>query len=326
MTEESNLSGDEISALLDGFLDTESAPPQQAAEVVRPFAFGKEGARSMSALPALDRMNEKLARAVRELLEPYVRAKLKVTAEPVQIRAFEDWQAEQREFTSLNLYNFKPLKGAILLGLEPEFVSRMVDAYYGGAGLPTMHQMKREFTATEEALLCRVSDALVGVLADHWADILPVRPQLRARETNASYANLVRGDEAIAIARFDLRSGDSDATTLDILYPVAALRAVEKELALKSRAEASGRGEVWRERLEAAIGEVRVDARTVLARPSLTLGELMELKEGDIIPVSLPAQVPLIAQGHTVALGTIGEHEGRAAIKIEKIASGKAAA
>jgi flagellar motor switch protein FliM len=38
-----------------------------------------------------------------------------------------------------------------------------------------------------------------------------------------------------------------------------------------------------------------------------------------VIPVSLPAHVPLIVEGRRFAIGTIGEHDGRAALKIEKV-------
>jgi len=74
-----------------------------------------------------------------------------------------------------------------------------------------------------------------------------------------------------------------------------------------------------RERLGTAVGEIRIEARTVLARPELSLSELMQLQAGDIIPVSLSKHVPLIVAGRRIALGTVGEHDGRAALKIDKM-------
>ena len=70
---------------------------------------------------------------------------------------------------------------------------------------------------------------------------------------------------------------------------------------------------------DAAVGEVRIQARTVLARPELPLSELMQLQPGDVIPVSLPKSVPLIVAGRRVALGSVGEKDGKAALKIEKM-------
>ncbi|WP_129794311.1 flagellar motor switch protein FliM [Sphingosinicella sp. CPCC 101087] len=317
MTEPPTLSGDEIAALMNE-LHEPPAKPEGASHSPRPFAFGSDAARPMNALPALDRMNERMSRRLRDLLEPFVRAKPTVTAEDSTIRIFGDWKAEQPEFVSLSLYAFKPMKGAILLALQPEFVRRLVDCFYGGAG-DSPATPSREFTPTEESLLGRLADSVLADLATVWSEVMPARPQLRSRETNVEFATMARGDETVAVTRFVVKFGRAGASHIDIVYPVSSLRSVEQELLATSPEDVSARGEEWRERLLAAIGQVRVRARTVLARPDLSLAELMQLRPGDVIPISLPAQVPLLVEGRPIALGTIGEHDGRAALKIEKI-------
>lgn len=316
MTDNPSLSGEEIAALMSEVRD--GSPVFGASSAARPFAFGSEAARPMSALPALDRMNERMARRVRELVEPFARAKPTVAAEPTQVRPFAEWSAAQAEFSSLSLYSFRPLKGSVLLSIGPALVSRLVDAFYGGSGMPSQNA-SREFTGTEESLLARLAEGLVGALAEVWGEVIAVKPQLRSRETNVSFAAIAKGDEPVAVCRFTIVPGRGDPAPVEIVYPVAALRSVEAELAAKSTEEVSARGGEWRERLAAAVGSVRVKARTVLARPELSLAELMELRAGDVIPVSLPAHVPLLVEGRPVALGTIGEHDGRAALRIEKI-------
>ena len=315
MTQDPTLSGEEISALMS---EPEAAREGGASGPARPFAFGGEAPRTMSAIPAIDRLNERLVRRLRDVIEPFARVKPKVATEPCMIRGFAEWQAEQAEFTSLSLYAFRPMKGAILLKIDPEFVSRLVDAFYGGSGAQAPRRA-REFTATEESLLGRLTEALIGALAEGWSEIVPVRPQLRARETNAGFAGLAKADEMVALARFTIAPWAGHSSVVEILYPVAGLRSIEPELAAKSHDDATAKTGEWRERLGSAVGEVRIEARTVLARPELSLAELMQLQAGDIIPVSLSKHVPLIVAGRRIALGTVGEHDGRAALKIEKM-------
>jgi flagellar motor switch protein FliM len=317
MTQEPTLSGEEISALMSEPRDGEPRGPG-ASGPTRPFAFGGEAGRPMSALPAIDRLNERMVRRLREVIEPFARAKPRLAVEPTIVRSFADWQAEQPEFTSLSLYGFKPMKGSILIAIEPDFVSRLLDTFYGGTGAAATRR-SREFTATEESLLGRFCEALVGALAEVWSEVIPARPQLRSRETNVGFAGLGKADEPVAVSRFTIAAWPGQSATIDILYPVSALRSVEQELAAKVTDDASVRSAEWRERLGAAIGEVRIEARTVLARPELQLSELMQLQPGDVIPVSLSAHVPLLVGGRRIALGTVGEHEGRAALKIEKV-------
>lgn len=315
MTKDPTLSGEEISALM-----SEAREPRAggASGPARPFAFGGEAPRTMSAIPALDRLNERMVRRLRDVIEPFARVKPKVATEPVTLRAFAEWQAEQDEFTSLSLYAFRPMKGSILIKVDPEFVSRLVDAFYGGSGAQAPRRA-REFTATEEGLLGRLGEALIGALAEAWSEIVPVRPQLRARETNVGFAGLAKADEMIALARFTIAPWTGHSSVVEILYPVAGLRSIEPLLAARSHDDASAKSGEWRDRLGTAVGEVRIEARTVLARPELSLAELMQLQAGDIIPVSLARHVPLIVAGRRIALGTVGEHDGRAALKIDRM-------
>ncbi len=315
MSQDPNLSGEEISALM-----SEAQPPREggASGPARPFAFGGEAPRTMSAIPVIDRLGERMVRRLRDVIEPFARVKPKVATEPCAVRGFSEWQAEQAEFTSLSLYAFRPMQGAILLKIDPEFVSRLVDAFYGGSGAQAPRRA-REFTSTEEGLLGRLSEALVGALGETWSEIVRIRPQLRARETNVGFVALATADEPVAVSRFTIAPWAGYSSVIEILYPVAGLRSIEPELAAKVHDEASGRTGAWRDKLGSAVGEIRIEARTVLARPELSLSELMQLQAGDIIPVSLSRHVPLIVAGRRIALGTVGEHDGRAALKIDKM-------
>ena len=186
MSQDQTLSGEEISALMSEARESGSAGGGASASPARAFSLGGDAGRSMAAIPALDRLNERMVKKLRDVIEPFARVKPRVSTLPTEIRAFGDWRAEQNEFVSLSLYAFRPLKGPILLRIEPEFVSRLVDAFYGGKGTAPSRRA-REFTATEESLLGRLCEALIGALAEGWSEIIPVRPQLRARETNVGF-------------------------------------------------------------------------------------------------------------------------------------------
>ena len=93
MTQDPTLSGEEISALM-----SEARAPAEggASGPARPFAFGAEAPRTMSAIPAIDRLNERMVRRLRDVIEPFARVKPRVSTEPVMIRGFAEWQAERR--------------------------------------------------------------------------------------------------------------------------------------------------------------------------------------------------------------------------------------
>jgi flagellar motor switch protein FliM len=257
---------------------------------------------------------------LRDLFEPILRAKPRVDAAPAVLRTLRDWQAEQDVFQSLSLYNFKPLKGVLTLAIPGAFVSRLVDAFYGGAGIGA-DASHREFTRTEESLLARVSDGVVALLADGWREVAPIDPQLKSRETNVAAARIGQADESVVVCCFTIAPPQGVPAKIELVFPAAALRSVEGALATRSDEVACARGAEWREQLGATLAEVRIEARTVLARPELSLAELMQLKVGDVIPVTIPALVPLLVEGRAVAVGSIGEQDGKAALKIERVES-----
>ena len=293
----------------------EAAP---ASDGVQPFSFETEAFRPTAALPALDRLSERMARRVRDVVEPFAQVKPRVSASPVAIRRFESWRTEKPEFTSLHLYRFRPLKGGVLLAIDPDFIAWLVDAFYGGSG-SVQPKKAAEFTPTEERLLLRLVDALTNGLAEVWSEVLPVSLQLTSRETNTAYATLVRRDDPVAIARYTITTGTFRPTAIDILYPVSSLRVVEGELAAKMLDDGGFVGHEWRERMVAALGNVRVRARSVLARPTMKLTEVMRLQPGDVIPIEVPALIPLTVDGRVVAKGTIGEVGNRAALRIKNV-------
>ena len=293
----------------------EAAPPPSG---VQPFSFGTESFRPTAALPALDRLSERMARRVRDVIEPFAQVKPSVSASPVAIRRFENWRTEKPEFTSLHLYRFRPLKGGLLLAIDPEFISSLVDAFYGGNG-SALSKKATEFTPTEERLLIRLVDAITNALAEVWSEVMPVSLQLTSRETNTAYATLVRREDPVAISRYTISTGAFRPTEIDVVYPVSSLRTVEGELAAKMLDDGGFVGHEWRERMVAALGNVHVHACSVLARPTMKLPDLMRLAPGDIIPIDVPTLIPLTVEGRIVARGTIGEVGTRAALRIQNI-------
>lgn len=290
-----------------------------ASEAV-PYALGSESLRPGARLSGLDRLGERLARRLRDVFEPFVKVKPKVEAEAALTSRFDTWRDGLPEFTSISLYRLRPMKGGMLIAVSPDYVTRLVDAFYGGTGAsPSASARRREFTASEERLVGRLTEGVAAAVVEVWADIVALEPQLAARETNASYATLVRGDESVVVQRFAIAGGGPGASSIDLVFPLAAMRGYEAQLAAKVQSEQGGGDSEFRGRLARAIEGVTLPVRSVVARPTLSVRELLALKPGDVIPITLAPRVPLIVGNRRLAEGTIGEQEGRAAFQIETI-------
>jgi flagellar motor switch protein FliM len=297
-----------------------------ASVEAEPFALGAESLRPGARLAGLDRLGERLARRLRDVFEPFVKVKPKVEAATALTSRFDTWRDALPEFTSVSLYRMRPMKGGMLIAIAPDYVARLVDAFYGGTGAATGAAAKREFTAAEERLLGRVTEGIVAAVVEIWSEIVAIDPQLAAREINAGYATLVRGDESVVVQRFAIAGGGSGETSIDLVFPLAAMRAYEAQLSAKVHAEATSVDGEFRWRLARALEGVSFPVRSVVARPTLSVQELLALKIGDVIPITLAPRVPLLVGNRRLAEGTIGEQEGRAAFQIETIGANRGGA
>ncbi|WHO38266.1 FliM/FliN family flagellar motor switch protein [Sphingobium sp. AP49] len=288
---------------------------------VQSFAFGRGEAQAPVMLSGLDRLGEKLGRRIRALIEPISGIRPHVASQDAQVLEFGAWSAGVPAFCSLSVYRFLPLKGQVLLRIDASMISTLVDCFYGGIGnrpLPA----RGEFTPTEDRLISRLTETILARLVECWAEVLPLEPGLILRETGIGFAAAAQPGDQMVLQRFMVSLDRDREWPIDLVFPLAALRGVEALMGSKVASDEEHVDPVWQARVARRMRDIRLPARTVLARPNLSLAELMQLKTGDIIPVTIGRSLPLIVGDRIVAHGTIGEQDGRAAFQIEKLAQG----
>lgn len=288
---------------------------------VQSYAFGRGESQAPVMLSGLDRLGDKLGRRIRALIEPISGMRPHVTAQDAQLLDFADWSADVPDFASLSIYRLMPLKGQMLLRMDAAMISTLVDCFYGGIGNRPLPP-RGEFTPTEDRLIARLSESILARLVETWADILPLEPALVLRETGVSFTAAAQPGDQMVLQRFTISITRDQLWPVDLLFPLSALRAVEPLMGSKIPADDEAGDPVWQGRIARRMRDIRLPARTVLARPNLSLAELMQLKTGDIIPVTIGRSLPLIVGNRIVAHGSIGEQDGRAAFQIEKLVQG----
>lgn len=297
---------------------TVAADPDFDVPDVRSFTLGGEKVQSNAWGAGMARIGERFARRLRALIDPMVDAKSQVVVGEVETRRWDSWRADLPDFASLGLYRLRPMKGGMLIRIDPGFVSALLETVYGGPGR-AWNRPVMEFTPAEEKLLAKLHDGMVAGLTEAWSEIAPLQPAAVGHETNREFANAFRADEQVLIQHFTIAAGDIAPTDIAIAYSLAAMRAVEVQLTAKVHDDAGPADELWRLRMAGALQDVRLPVRSVLARPELSVSQLMALKPGDVIPITIPAAIPLLVANKRVAAGTIGEKNGLAAIQITSV-------
>lgn len=312
------LSEDEVLALMEGIANGSVATDGGVSPggEVRKFEFGANGMHQIGELHALQTLNERLARGLRQVFQKLLRFQPRIQAEPIEPKPFDHYLATiGSNFLSLNVVRMIPLRGNALVVLPAELISVLVDAFFGGKG-QVRQSRQSEFTPTEERIIHRLLEDMLTALGAAWEDIMGIRFSLLSSESHLHFANFVEGEEVVIATRFSVQIPGSGAFKVDILYPMQALKPLVPLLSSRIQSDHGPRNPFWQARLQEALLDIELPLRSILAEPSVTIGDLMTLAPGDILPIQVPEHVQLLIDRTKLADGTLGESNGTAAIQI----------
>lgn len=277
-------------------------------------ALGASNPNPFGDLVTLQHLSARLARSLRGVFEALLRRELRVWAEPLSVERFADYKAERGQ----GLAAWQPLamggaRARAQLVLDARLVFEMLDAFFGGDG-EAPNPLPQEFTPATEALVARLGQTIVAPLDAAWEPL--VRIGFRAVDAAIAAPADLGGDDPVVVTRFGLAAGDAKPQFVDLLYPIAALKPHSAALTVKVHGPAEAPEPHWRTGLTRAVMGVKLPVRSVLAEPVISLGRLMELKAGDVIPIEFGAEVPVMVAARRLGTGLVGTANGRAAVRL----------
>ena len=317
MSNEKILDQAEIDALLHG-VDTGavSTEPAPAPGEARGYDFANQVRIVRGRMPTLEMINERFARLNRVSLYNLLRRAPEVAVGTVQIKKFSEFVHSLHVPTSLNLVRFNPLRGTALIVLDPKLVFAVVDNFFGGSGRHAKIE-GREFTATEQRIIHLVLRSVFTDLHEAWSHVADLQLEYLQSEINPHFANIVSPSEIVVVTSFHIDL-DGGGGHLYITMPYAMIEPLREVLdagVASDRMEKDGR---WTQSLREEMEDAELDITTLVGRTSLSLGELLNLKPGDVLPCDFTGKVTLAAEDVPVFRGTLGTSRGHQAVKIDE--------
>jgi flagellar motor switch protein FliM len=239
-----------------------------------------------------------------------------VSAKPIDVVTSFGW-AEAADDHFLWQFSHSGRASPMALAMTPGLLRQLVDIFYGGTGARV--EMSKELSFAENRFAARYGDELAKLLAFAWRDAAQVASPLEARFTTARNPLAADGDGGVLVQPLALSGAPFGNATLLLACHADCMTdgaATSNAPLAPSLPPIDKR---WLHALHASLGSVSLPVTSVLARPEISVGRMLTLAVGDIIPLTLPRQVPVLVGGRTVASGTLGEVDGRVAINIETL-------
>ncbi len=307
-------------------MSTEEQENADSAETGKPrdkgvHSFATHQPDQLNMVPGFERVAKRFAGQVQDALEQLIAEKVEVVPVDTKLVAYQDWCDAQPDFLGMTKFHMPPCKGAMMLGVDPQLVSLLVDAYYGGGNAKSDREFV-EFTRMESQMFERVTGDFCSALGRAWGLYGEFETHVTGYERNPAYAAVAGPGDSVLKQSISITFPDTEALVVDLLYAMDGVRYLENLLEPSVGATGDQSNPIWQYEIQKAMSEVRLPVRSILARTIMTLPQVAELKPGDIIPIPPVRNLPLIIGEKVFARGSLGEQDGCAAYQIEKMERG----
>ncbi len=311
------LSQDEIDALLHGVDDGDIGPEEEVdAAGIKSYDLTSNDRIVRGRMPTLEMINERFARYTRISMFNFLRRSADVASGGVQIMKFGEYIHTLYVPTSLNLVKMRPLRGTALFILDAKLVFKLVDNFFGGDGRHTKIE-GREFTPTEVRVVQLILTQVFNDMMEAWSPVIPVEFEYVGSEVNPAMANIVSPSEVVVVSTFHIEL-DGGGGDLHLTIPYSMIEPMREVLDAGFQSDVDDVDERWQQSLREDILEAPVDIHGTLAQRDITLREVAALKTGDVIPIEIPEDFVLEANGIPIFTGKMGISNENLAVKIKE--------
>ncbi len=314
------LEQDEIDALLHG---VDSGAVSTAPKVadgpgsIKDYDFSSQTRIVRGRMPTLEMINERLARALRQSLYGMLRRSPDVTVQSMSTPKYSEYIPTLSVPTSLNLIRFLPLAGTGLLIFEARLVFALIDVFFGGSGRHAKIE-GRDFTPTENHLIEMLMEQVIAAAQEAWLALLPAKIEFINREINPHFANIVSPTEIVVVSRFHVDI-DGRGGEIHLVLPYSMLEPLKDTLRAGMQSDRADREERWSQVLRNELEESRVDITTQLGAAQTTVGKLIDMRPGDVIPIEFDGQVTILADGIPLFWGELGQQRGQQVVRLSQM-------
>ena len=313
------LSQDEVDALLKG-VTGESDEPESTDDGeggVRVYNLGTQERIVRGRMPTLELINERFARYLRIGLFNYMHRTTEISVGPIRVQKYSEFIRNLVVPTNLNLVAAKPLRGTSLFVFDPNLVFLVVDNMFGGDGRFHTRVEGRDFTPTEQRIIRGLLNVVFTEYSRSWKPVYDVTFEYIRSEMNSQFANIATPSEIVISTTFSLEFGGT-AADMHICFPYSMVEPIRDLLYSSMQSDQLSSDQRWIVMLRKQLKDAEVEIAAQLASTTVTLGQILKMKTGDIIPINIPDKIVVNVDHIPLMECRYGQQGGQYALKMER--------
>jgi flagellar motor switch protein FliM len=314
-----------LSALSSGSVDLEAISESAREDKIKLYDFRRPDKFSKDQLRAIQMIHESFARQVTTTLSTMVRAMVSAEVVSVDQLAYDEFVRSLVQPTTIAVLEMYPLTGNAVMELNPHLVFSIIDRMLGGKGEPL--RKARELTDIERTVVERVLLRMLELLEESWSTVVDVRFRFDSMESNPFFVQICPGTDMVLLVTLKVQVGETEGM-INLCVPYIVMEPMVDKLSSQHWFASTGRKDIQgvREILKNRLNAVVVPVALELGHTILSLQDIMQLQEGDVIRLDGTRGDPLgVRVGNRVKFyASPGTVDGAYAAKITEVLSGEA--
>lgn len=314
------LSQDEVDALLQGITGESQKLEQEEVPqgAIRDYDLASQERIVRGRMPTMEIINERFARNIRIGLFNFIRKSPEVSIGGIKVQKYSAFLREIVVPTNFNIVSVRPLRGSGLIVCDPNLVFAVIDALFGGAGKFHTRIEGRDFSPTEQRVITRLVEVIIGEYRKAWHGIYPLDLEYQRSEMQPQFANIATPSEIVVATSFTLEIGDTSGS-VHFCIPYSTLEPIRDVLYSTVQGDSSEPDRRWVNLLKTQIQSAEVELVAELGHAPATVEQLLAFKPGDFVELDLEQVIHAKVDGVPVFDCYYGTSNGKYAVKIDRL-------
>ena len=276
---------------------TVQAKKAQAQRKVTLYNFRRPDRVSREQMRSLHFMHDRFARNFSSSLSAYLRTITEVNLVSVEQLSYQEFLLSVPDPTCFNAISIKPLEGALALEVNPTLVFPIIDKMLGGPGEPL--KILRTMTDIEQSIFDGILKLLLEDMRESWRGIVDLDFRIQARETSPQLIQIVAPNEVVLLVVFEVKMGPVSGM-INLAIPSIILEPISSKFDQEMFTGYKKSSSFEEARLlMASLKKCPMEAAAEIHGTSLSMEEVLQLKAGDLIPLTkrFDAELDLCVDG-----------------------------
>lgn len=317
------LTQEEIDSLLQAAREDANIADQRVRQDIVSYDFRRPNRVSKNQLRSIQNIHETFAESLSYYFVSKLQTVATVNVTSVDQLFYSEYILSVTNPNCLYVFDIEGADGSGVLEISPPLALTLIERLLGGTA--DQQRKPRSITPIEQAVLRGVVEHILSDLSAAWRSVADCTFRYNRFESEPDFVQVAPASEIVLVVSFDVSIG-LNAFVMNLCFPTFALEEVITRLSTESLTtrHAGRRREREQESIRVLLyllGAVELPLVAELGKATITVGELLDLKVGDVIKLDtdINGEMLVTIDGKPRFAARPGKVEDKKAIRITRI-------